>query len=113
METTWFAQLGDWKIDVVSTIQIDGEKETRTHRVTAPAEAVGKVELREGSYATAGSIDSIKLKALQGYERVEVETLQDANLIHREVKMRVAIGKLSAASSTFSVEHWATPGAET
>jgi hypothetical protein len=110
VETTWFAKVADWQFDVVSTIRINGETETRTHRITAPAEAVGKVEVREGSYATAGSIDNIKLKIVQGYEHVDVERLEDANLIHREVKMRVAIGKLTAAQSTFAVEHTATPG---
>src|SRR5204862_5182095 len=69
VETTWWAKLGEWKFDVVSTIRVSGEREERTHEVTAPADAVGKVEVREGSYATAGSSDKIKLKAVEGYER--------------------------------------------
>ena len=45
VETTWFAQLGDWKFDVVSRVRFIGEYEERTHQITAPPEAVGKVEV--------------------------------------------------------------------
>ena len=110
VETTWFAQLGDWKFSVVSTVRFRdrGDTETRTHIVTAPADAVGKVEVLEGSFS-APSLERISLKPLKGYERAEVQELENANLIHKRVQMRVAIGKLSASPMTFAVEHTATP----
>src|SRR5437667_8687442 len=48
VQTTWFAQLGEWKFTVTSTIRMQGDVETRRHRITAPAGAVGKVEVFEG-----------------------------------------------------------------
>ena len=48
-ETVWWAQLGDWRFEVVTQITIDGEFEKRTHVVTAPPGALNKVEILEGS----------------------------------------------------------------
>jgi hypothetical protein len=108
VETTWFAQLGDWKFTVASTVRVQGDAETRRHRVTAPAEAVGKVELLEGSF-TAPSVDSIRFEILAGYERVEVLEYLDINLIHRRTQCRVAIGPIKSAEMEFAVQQTAKP----
>jgi hypothetical protein len=106
--TEWFAQLGDFKFTVTSTIRIKGDTETRTHEIIAPPEAVGQVEVLEGSFA-APSLDRIALKILSGYDRLEVQELENQNLIHRNVKVRVAVGTINAAHSKFAVSHTATP----
>jgi hypothetical protein len=108
VETTWWAQLGEWKFTVTSTVRIAGDVETRVHRVTAPAAAVGKVEVIEGSFA-APSVQKIMLKPLAGYERVEIQQFDNVNLIHKTVNVRVAIGMLKSPQMEFSVEHTATP----
>jgi hypothetical protein len=108
VETTWWAQLNDWKFTVTSTLRIAGDAETRVHRVTAPAEAVGKVEVIEGSYG-APSVKSIQLKPLAGYERVEIQQFDNANLVYKTVNVRVAIGTITSPQMEFSVEHTARP----
>jgi hypothetical protein len=49
--TVWSAQLGQWTFHVTTTVQINGEFETRAHAITAPRDAIDHVELIEGSYA--------------------------------------------------------------
>jgi hypothetical protein len=110
VETKWFAQLGDWKINVVSRIRLIGEYEERTHHVTAPADAVGKVLVREGTYATHAveygkAIDAWRLA---GYDHEEPETLEGLNLITESVRVKVVSGPLSAATATFASLHFAS-----
>jgi len=110
VETTWFAQLGDWKFDVVSRVRILGEFEERTHRITAPADAVGKIELIEGSCAKPlDGPEMVQLWPIQGYERVETATLDMANLVHAKVSFQQAIGKLTAAQVTVALISYASP----
>lgn len=110
VETTWFAQLGDWKFNVVSTVRIMGEYEQRTHKVTAPPEAVGKVEVMEGTYAIPGSgAEMVHIWPVKGYERVESSTGENLNLIHKHVTWEKAIGKLSAAEVTLACVCYASP----
>jgi hypothetical protein len=61
-ETVWWAQLGDSRFEVVTQITLDGEFEKRTHIVTAPAAALNKVEILEGS-SVLGLMDN------ESYER--------------------------------------------
>jgi hypothetical protein len=56
---------------------------------------VGQVEVLEGSFA-APSLDKISLKIREGYERLETQDLENQNLIHKNVKVRVAVGKIAA-----------------
>lgn len=118
VETTWFAQLGDWKFDVVSRVRVIGEFEERTHRITAPPDAIGKVELIEGSYALpagdgvgggSGSGAIVHLWPVAGYERVEVAQLDMANLIHAKVSFQQAVGTLVAPQSTVAVIAYVSP----
>jgi len=108
VETTWFAQLNDWKFTIVTTIRFTNGIESRSHTIAAPPAAIGKVEVFEGSFA-APNVDRISLQIKAGYERVEVQQLDNANLIHKSVKTRVAIGKLSSAPITFAIEQRAIP----
>ena len=108
VETHWWAQLGEWKFTVTSTVRMAGDVETRRHLVTAPAGAVGRVEVLEGSFA-APSLDSVKFESLAGYQRVEVRDLEGANLIHRNVKVRVAVATLTSPQMEFAVQQTATP----
>jgi hypothetical protein len=105
VETTWFAMLGDWRFDVVSRVRLIGEYEERTHRIVAPVEAVGKVELFEGSYAIPADAGAARvyLWAAAGYDHVELVTLENANLIHAKVRYQQAVGKLTAAETTTAV----------
>jgi hypothetical protein len=107
VETKWFAQLGDWKIDVVSRIRLIGEYEERTHHVTAPAEAIGKVLVREGTYA-AGYRQAIDAWKLAGYDHEQEESMEGLNLIAPLVKVKVVSGPLSAANATFASLHFAS-----
>lgn len=100
VETTWFAQLGDWKFEVTSLIPFLPVC-TTTHFVTAPQEAVGKIEVLEGGFAAPKR--PTQLTIVQGYERVEEHTLDNVNLIHRTVKLHVAVGSLSDTQQVFSV----------
>jgi hypothetical protein len=108
VETTWWAKLNDWNFKVVTRVRLIGDIEQRTHHVIAPAGAVNKVELLEGSFASP-EIDAIKLKTISGYDRAEVRTLENVNLIHKTVKVRVAIGKLIAHDMVFAVQQTALP----
>lgn len=110
VETTWFAQLGDWRFDVVSRIRILGEYEERTHRITAPAAAVGKVELIEGTYAVPpDGPEMIHLWPIAGYEKVEEQTLENVNLIHRSVRLLKTTCRLTATETTVASLHFASP----
>lgn len=111
VETKWFAQLGDWRFDVVSRVRLIGEYEERTHHITAPPEAVGKVEVIEGSYPVplGGGGEMLHLWPVRGYERVETGRLDMTNLIHAKVSFQQAVGKLSAAQTTLAVIAYASP----
>jgi hypothetical protein len=108
--TSWFAQLGDWKIEVVSRVRIVGEFEERTHRITAPAEAVGKVEIVEGSRAKpVDGPELVHLWPIRGYDRVETATLDMANLLYAKVSFQQAIGKLTGPQVTVALISYASP----
>jgi hypothetical protein len=110
VETTWFAQLGDWKITVVSRVRVMGEFEQRTHQVTAPTEAAGKVEIVEGSYAKpVDGPELVQLWPVQGYDRIEPAMLDMANLVHAKVSFQQAIGKLSGPQVTVALISYASP----
>ena len=106
--TEWFALLGDMKFTVKSEVRIKNDTETRVHTIQAPSAAVGQVAVLEGSFA-APSLDKISLKIREGYTRLETQTLENQNLIHKKVQVRVAIGKITAGHSTFALDHTAIP----
>jgi hypothetical protein len=123
VETQWLAQLGEWKLEVTSRVRLLGDFEERTHVVTAPAEAVGKVELLEATYAlgdggkpvdtTEYTTDSngatIGLWRLAGYDRAERQNLRGANLVNEESYFLTALGPLTSARATFATLTYATP----
>jgi hypothetical protein len=50
IETEWWSQLGDFKFDVITRINVYGEFEKRTHVITSPSSALNKsIEILEGS----------------------------------------------------------------
>jgi hypothetical protein len=102
VETTWWAKLGEWKFEVVSTVRLNGNVIARSHRITAPQEAVGKVTVLEGSFASPQTPS--RLKPLAGYEHVEQQELVGVNLIHEKVSVQVALGTLTSSDNTFAVE---------
>ena len=110
VETKWFAMLGDWKFEVVSRVRILGEFEERTHRITAPAEAIGKVEVIEGSYPKqVDGPELVHLWPIQGYERVESASLEMANLLYAKVSFQQAVGKLTSSQVTVALISYASP----
>lgn len=106
VETTWWAKLGEWKFDVVSTIRLKGDVITRSHTINAPPEAVAKVVVLEGSFASPQL--SAQLKPLTGYEQVEQQELSGVNLIHKQVTVQVARGTLTSTQMNFAVEERVT-----
>jgi hypothetical protein len=108
VRTAWWARLGEWKFEVVTTVRIQGNAEVYVHHITAPEAAVGTVEVMQGSYA-APSLEHISIDGTEGFTRVETRQLQGANLIHRVVQMRVAVGPLTATRSVFALQQIATP----
>jgi hypothetical protein len=130
VETNWFATLGNWRFEVTSRIRWIEEFEERTHHIFAPAEAIGNVEVIEGGYAVRDDSDehshlyqegasaSFKLNAqngtiglwfIKGHTRVGSEVLENANLIHRKVVMKTAMGPIKEKQSLFASLHYASP----
>ena len=53
VETTWWALVGQAKVNVVTRLRLVGDFEQRTHRITVPPEAGPGVFAMEGSYPLA------------------------------------------------------------
>jgi hypothetical protein len=129
VESTWWAQHGDWRFDVVTRVRLVGDFEHHEHRITAPQEAVGKIIVAEGAYALGddGSADdaqdenagtwavlqsrfgTVGMWRLRGHERLERRRVEGLNLVHRRTRGLWAFCAIAAAQTTVATLHYASP----
>jgi hypothetical protein len=107
VETTWWAKLGEWKFEVVSTVRLKAGVIKRSHHIDAPQEAFGKVKVLEGSFAAPQPRS--RLKVLTGYDQIEQQELTGINLIDSKVKSQVVSGVIISSQSIFAVEESVNP----
>jgi hypothetical protein len=134
--TEWWAKLGDLRFEIVTSITLDGEFEKRTHIVTAPAAALGKVEILEGSSVlglmnneTYQRVSAAKGQILRsphskmliaswnitGYEELEATETFDkdvpanVNVIYPRMVINTLRKQLTAERTKVSSLHYASP----
>jgi hypothetical protein len=133
--TTWWATLNDLRIDVTTTLTINGEFEKRTHQVIALAEAINNVEIVEGSYTLGlaedeqfdheqqedcssltarGSRRRVVTWLIEGFATLEVDqsfepTHTTTNLIYPKIAVNTLRAPITAPHMRFTSIHYASP----
>jgi hypothetical protein len=136
IETEWWAQLGSLRFDVVTRIDIKGEFEERAHIITAPANALNKIEVLEGS-SVLGLMNgenyerTVKPKLrilrsphskmvvaswnIEGFDRLETTETFDkkiqtnVNVIYPRMVINTLQKQLTAGQTKLVSRHYASP----
>lgn len=140
VRSRWFAKLGDDeaapKAKVTTTVHLLGEFELRVHEIDAPAEAVGKFDLLEGSYALGlAAPDDAEQESGEGWRSIRsrkrgaivaawaltgfdgtalMRTFEPngdtrINLVYPHVAVATLTGELSAGKITLASLYYANP----